>query len=76
MRDGRSLRPTGDAELAQDVRDVDPGRLLTDEELLADLAIRAPECDEPEYLELAAREPKRVRWAIPGRRFPRQYDSA
>ena len=38
-RDGRRLHPAGNLQLGQDVADVDPDRLLADEQPLPDLAV-------------------------------------
>ena len=45
-----------DVELAVDVGEVELDRLLGDPELLGELGVRVPLCDEPEDLELAARQ--------------------
>src|SRR5439155_20212567 len=37
---GRSLDAAGDAQLGEDIADVDPDRLLADEQALADLPVR------------------------------------
>src|SRR6266576_6849872 len=46
------LRPAGQAELAQDVADVSPGRPFGDAEIRGDLLVAATLPNEPENLEL------------------------
>ena len=52
LRDGGGVDPAADAELAQDVGDVDAGGLLRDEELGPDLPIRLAHGDEGEDFSL------------------------
>src|SRR6185503_3615139 len=52
-RHGRSLHPTGHAELGEDVADVDAHGLLADEQALADLAVRPAFGDQGQDLALA-----------------------
>ena len=63
-RSHRGLDTVRDAELVEDVCDVHAGRLATDEEGLADLAVRAAVGNEPEDLDLAGREPGRPALAL------------
>ena len=51
--DDHRLRPVAQPELAQDVADVRLHRLVAEDELLGDLAIRETLRDEPEDLGLA-----------------------
>jgi len=53
VRDGGRFEPVRRVELAQDVRDVDAGRLDADDERRRDLAVRAATCDEGQDLRLA-----------------------
>ena len=50
------LEPICDVKFAEDIRDVDAGRLVADEELLSDLAVRASLSEKGEDLALARRE--------------------
>src|SRR5690349_16780951 len=58
VRLGGRLATAGHAQLAQDVRHVDAGRLGRDEQLAGDLPVAAPGRDQAEHLELAFGEPK------------------
>jgi hypothetical protein len=51
--DGGGLDPGVDAELGEDVGDVDAGRLAADEQRLGDLAVAAAGRDQCQYLGLA-----------------------
>ena len=53
LGDGGGLDPAADTQLAQDVRDVDAGRLLGDVELGADLAVGAAGGHQGQHLGLA-----------------------
>ena len=59
MGDCGRLAATGHAELGEDVGDVEAGRLLGDEQRLADLPVRPPLGDEGEDLGLARGKAKR-----------------
>ena len=59
----RGLGPGAGAELGQDARHVHAGRLLADEQALADLAVRAPRGHQGQHLQLASGEPERHRRA-------------
>src|SRR5919197_1938026 len=50
---GSDLRPSGHAQLREDVFDMRARRLWCDDELLGDLAVRQPLGDEPRDLELS-----------------------
>ena len=71
-RDRRRLAAGRDTELADDVRDVDAGRALADEQVLGDLTVRAPIGDERQDLALARGEPESDprRHATRARRLP------
>ena len=66
VRLGGRLAAAGHAQLAEDVRHVDAGRLGRDEQLAGDLPVAAPGRDQAEHLELALREPKPEPAAAPG----------
>ena len=66
----RRLDAGGDAELAEDVRDVGARGLLGDEERLGDLRIRAPGGDKPRTSGSRLCQPERVRAASPGSGTP------
>ena len=53
VSDRRGLATAGHAQLGQDVRDVDAGRLRADEQLVGDLAVRAPGRHQGQHLALA-----------------------
>src|ERR1700754_3857311 len=55
---GGRLAAAGHAQLAEDVRHVDAGRLGRDEQLAGDLPVAAPGRDQAEHLEFALGEPK------------------
>src|ERR687897_1668247 len=57
MGDRDGLGAAGGSELGQDVRDVDAGRLLRDEQLLTDLAVGETFGEQDEHLTLAGGEP-------------------
>src|SRR5262249_62248244 len=59
VSEAAGLRPVGHAELAVDVRQVELDRLLRNEELTGEPAVRRPRCDESKQLELALREAER-----------------
>src|ERR687897_47914 len=56
MGDRDGLGAAGGSELGQDVRDVDAGRLLRDEQFLADLPVRQAFREQGEHLALARGE--------------------
>jgi len=56
VRHCRGLGAVGDPELHQDPRDVHACGLRGDEQLLADLAVRAALGQQPQHLELAVGE--------------------
>ena len=61
------LAASGDAELAEDVRDVDAGRVLADEQLVCDLSVRSTERDQAEDLTFAGSQPEARRLIELGR---------
>src|SRR6266496_1381517 len=58
VRLGGRLAAAGHAQLAEDVRHVDAGRLGRDEKLAGDLPVAAPGRDQAEHLELALGKPE------------------
>ena len=59
-RDTGRLRPRRDTQLPEDVRHMDAGRALADEQLVGDLPVRPPGRDERQHLPLPWREPERI----------------
>jgi hypothetical protein len=52
----RCLRPQGEIELAEDVRDVGTRRSLADHQLVGDLAVALPRTQEAEDIQLTRRQ--------------------
>src|SRR5215475_15875788 len=63
VRGGGGLAPRGHPELAEDVRDVDAGGPVGDEQLGSDLPVATPGGDQPQHFLLACGEPERDRAA-------------
>jgi hypothetical protein len=71
VRDRGRLEPVGRVELAEDVGDVDAGRLDADDERLRDLTVGVAARDEPQHLRLARREAEDLLQVLPAVRRSR-----